>query len=220
MDIRIKRAIVIIIFILTAIIYYNLSSNHSSIIKDVKIIKITDGDTLETETGAIIRLKGINTPEKNTPFYEEAKSFLELNALNKTSDIEVYETDKYGRLLSYVFISDENINNEIVKQGLAHIYFYEEQARLSQLGIWKSSPYSHCINITLFKTSEPEQLILKNICNISINLIIKDDATHLYKETISQNSILEKSFSHIWNDDGDTLFIWDESGRLISFYRY
>ena len=51
-----------------------------------------------------------------------------------------------------------------------------------------------------------------------MRVIIKDDATHIYREILPEGK-WEKSFDKIWNDAGDTLYIWDEEG-LLMFYRY
>ena len=63
-----------------------------------------------------------------------------------------------------------------------------------------------------------ETLTLENDCNETINVIIKDDATHIYKRELKKG-IYSETFSHIFNDDGDSLYIWDNEG-LVEFYRY
>jgi len=66
---------------------------------------------------------------------------------------------------------------------------------------------------------DKEKLVLENRCNIKLAIIIKDDANHIYNEIINKNSFLEMSFKDIWNDDGDSMYIRDDSGLLL-FYRY
>jgi micrococcal nuclease len=226
---RPKHLILAILFIISAIFYYQITDPVST--TTAKVIQVTDGDTLKTNTPQTLRLLGINTPEKNQPFYQEAKDFLLGQVQNKTIQIESHGPDKYKRTLAYIFLEDQNINTQILSNGLATLYYYdkdshynelkeaEEFARLNNLGIWKKSPDSNCIKITEFKTDEPESLTLQNNCNYQINLTYKDDATHIYKATIDPNSEHTKTFSHIWNTDGDSIYIYDSQG-LLTFHRY
>lgn len=227
-----KTIILIVLFLSTGILYYNYTS-PTKIITNTKIIRVIDGDTLETEIGKI-RLLGINTPEKNQPYYEEAKQFLNIYE-NKTILIESKEKDKYNRTLAYAFYGNILLNKQLLEQGLAHTYYYEkdkyykelkkaeQKAQKNQIGIWKQSINSNCIQLLELKYKETkrctnqEQLKLLNNCN-ELNITIKDQATHTYKETIPKG-VFTKNFSCIWNNDGDTLFIYDNSGMIL-YYEY
>ena len=220
-----KILLIIFIFLLTGIFYYNISKNKQ---QEFFVSRVIDGDTLELENGLRVRLLGINTPEKNQNYYEEAKQFLKNLAENKTIKIIWQDTDKYGRILAYIFCKNL-LNREILERGFANLYYYEkdkyykemkkaeELARKNEKGIWKRSQDYRCLKLLELKYKEPEQIILENSCP-KINIILKDDATHIYQEEIP-SGIWKKNFSHIWNDEGDSLFIWDDSGLLI-FYRY
>ena len=224
-----KHIILAILFLTSAIFYYQITDPANTV--TAQVIQITDGDTIKTNTPQTLRLLGINTPEKNQPFYQEAKDFLTQKIEDKTIQIESHGTDRYRRTLAYIFLKNQNINAQILSNGLATLYYYdkdshyeelkkaEEFARLNNLGIWKKSPDSHCIKITEFKTSEPESLTLQNNCNYQIDLTYKDDATHIYKATIDPNSSYTKTFSHIWNTDGDSIYAYDNKGLLL-FHRY
>ncbi len=223
-----KQIVLTILFLTSGLFYYQLTEQK---LTSSTVTKITDGDTIKTAEGQIIRLIGINTPEKNQPFYQEATDYLSQQIQNKTIQIETHGTDKYGRTLGYIFLEKKNINEQILKQGLATLYYYEkdkhykklmkaeEQARQNQRNLWQKSPDENCIEITEFKTDEPESLILKNNCNKILNITFKDDATHIYKATINPNAQYTKTFSHIWNTDGDSIYIYDAKGLLI-FHRY
>ncbi len=225
---RLKIIIIIILIISSGILYYNLAGNVTNQTLEIKILRAVDGDTFEFEYGKV-RLLGINTPEQNEQGYEEAKEFLKKYE-NKIIRIEIYNTDMYGRFLAYAF-SDDLINKMILEKGLASLYYYdkdkyynqmqksEEIARNNNLGIWKESENKNCIELVEFKHTEPEFLKLKNNCDFNLNLTIKDDATHIYHEVIKKNSNLQMNFSHIFNDAGDTLFVWDDSG-LVLWERY
>ena len=225
-----KSIILALLFVTSGIFYYYFTGATADIIT-IEISQVIDGDTAKSTDGQTIRFLGINTPEKSMPFSEDATDFLEKQILNKQIQIESYGVGKYGRTLAYVFIDDKNINKEILLQGLASLYYYEEDkyyddlkqaeefARLNQKGIWKKSPDENCVELIELKTSEPEKIILQNNCDKTIQITFKDDATHTYHTTLNPNSQFTKQFSHIWNDAGDSIYVSDDKGLLI-FYRY
>lgn len=200
---------------------------------EVFISKVIDGDTVETSTGEKIRLKGINTPEKDMFVYSEAKEFLNELILNETVQLVSFGEDRYGRKLGYLFFEGENLNAKILENGFGHLYVYEDDkytsdlrkaeeiARENEIGIWKKSENYGCLLIEEFvwldETDEDsEKLILKNTCP-KFEVVIKDDATHIYNELIEEEFILETQ--NIWNDAGDSIYIWDDNG-LVLFERY
>ena len=225
-----KPIIIAILFITSGIFYYQITDTISTT-ETFQVQRIIDGDTLDLETGVRVRLLGINTPETSMQFYQEAKTFLESLVQNQSIKVESYGTDKYSRTLAHIFLNDKNINKEILQQGLGTLYYYEhdsyyeelkqaeEFARLNQKGLWKKSPNTNCIELIELKTDEPEKLTLQNKCNKELEISFKDDATHIYKETLEPNSIFTKEFSHIWNTEGDSIYIRDSEGLLL-FYRY
>ncbi len=234
---RIIVFLIVLILIVDLTYFYPQISGFFSfsncVRQEANVTRIIDGDTIEiqiNEKNQKTRLLGVNSPEKNTLFYNEAKNFLEILE-NKTIKIEIREQDKYGRLLGYVFYQNKLINKGILEEGLGNLYYYEQdnyykklksaenEAREKEKGIWKKSLYFGCLEIYEFNFQEPEKLVLKNNCNKDFNLIVKDDATHIFKETINKNSFLIKETSHIWNNDGDSIYVWDEKGLML-FYRY
>ncbi len=227
---RLKSIILIILFITSSIFYYHLTGETTTT-ETLQVSEIIDGDTIKLINGQTLRLLGINTPEKSMPFCKEATEFLKKLIQNKSIQIESRGVGKYGRTLAYIFIDDKNINKEILAQGFATLYYYEkdnyyaeleqaeEFARLNQKGLWKKSPDANCIELIELKTNEPEKLILQNNCDKKIQLTFKDDATHIYHETLNSNSQFTKEFSHIWNNAGDSIYISDDKGLLV-FYRY
>jgi len=124
-----------------------------------KVTRVIDGDTIEIEGGIKVRLIGIDTPEmknKNRTidcFATEAKQKVEslLNGKEVVLVKDVSETDKYGRLLRYVYLGDEMINDTLIKEGYARISTFppdvkfkdqfltsERQAREAQVGLWQA----------------------------------------------------------------------------------
>jgi len=221
------KYIIIILFIFSGFFYYYFLTQPVS--QEFLVLRVIDGDTLELENQIKIRLLGINTPEKNQKYYDEAAQLLKKLAENKTIKIKWQDSDKYGRILAYAFLGKKLVNKEILEKGFANLYYYEkdnyysnmkqaeEKARQEEAGIWKKSQNYGCLKLIELKYKEPEQLILKNSCQ-KIKITLKDDATHIYQEEIP-SGIWIKNFSHIWNNDGDSLFVWDDSGLLV-FYRY
>src|SRR3989338_7374568 len=73
---------------------------------------VVDGDTIELENGQRVRYIGIDTPELHHPlkpvqcFGKEAKDENEKLVLGKEIILkkDVSETDRYGRLLRYIFV--------------------------------------------------------------------------------------------------------------------
>lgn len=229
---ELKKVVVILFILLGGVLYYHFQTTQEFI--PVDVIRVIDGDTVELASGQKVRLLGINTPEKNQPFYEEAKQFLETQTTQNTY-LEQKSVDRYGRILGYLYQGNKLINELIVSQGFAHLYYYdidnhydeikktENKARENQIGIWQESPYASCLVLVELdyydKGDENETLTLQNNCGMPLEVIIKDDATHIYKETIQQG-IFTKIFKNIFNDDKDSLYIWDKEGKLIIFYRY
>ena len=126
------------------------------------VTKVIDGDTIEINTTAKIRLSGINTPETGECYYQEAKDFLSQLIMAKEIYLEkdISNKDKYGRLLRYVYINNNLVNGILVEQGYAKVYDYyqndtskyyqlkriEDSAKTSQLGLW-ACPEKPCLYI-------------------------------------------------------------------------
>ena len=232
--------ILIFLFVLTGFLYYYFADNFSSTGNSIKKVsigveRVIDGDTIVLKDGTHVRLLGINTPEIGEFYKNESTEFTK-QLENKTVEVEKVDTDKYGRTLGYIFYNEKLFNEELIKNGFAHLFVYtndkyttqlkkaETYARENELGIWKKSDNFGCLIVRKFKYLEDgqrctnkEQIILQNFCN-TLNVSIKDDATHIEHELI-QKGMFEKNYSCVWNDAGDTLFVWDKTGLLV-FDRY
>lgn len=117
----------------------------------ITVVRVIDGDTVELSTGEKVRYIGIDTPERNECFFHEAKLANEKLVLNKKVKLvkDVSQTDKYGRLLRYIYVDNVFVNNYLVKEGYAYAATYppdvnyqelflksQKQARESQKGFW------------------------------------------------------------------------------------
>ncbi len=125
----------------------------------IKVTKVIDGDTIEIEEGQRVRYIGIDTPETVHPnepiecFGVEASNKNKELVLGKNVSLEkdVSETDKYGRLLRYVWVGDLMVNEYLVREGYAQSSTYppdvkyqdrfveaQRKAREESKGLWSS----------------------------------------------------------------------------------
>lgn len=84
----------------------------------ITVRRVVDGDTIELSTGQRLRYIGIDTPETNGGCFSlEAKLANEQLVLNKPVRLEkdVSETDRYGRLLRYVWVGETFVNDQLVR---------------------------------------------------------------------------------------------------------
>ena len=120
-----------------------------------KVIGVADGDTitvLRDKTPQKIRLYGIDCPEKRQPFGKRAKQFTSDLVFGKVVDIEPIAIDRYGRTVAFVRVGSVNVNEELIKEGLAWVYLrycklpscvewqsLELAAQIEKKGLWGSS---------------------------------------------------------------------------------
>lgn len=99
--------------------------------EEVLVTKVIDGDTIVVNGGHHIRLLSIDADELGYPCYESAKTRLEELVFNKKVLLEKDKTDidKYKRCLRYIFLDKQNINLQLVKEGLAVARFYEPDVK-------------------------------------------------------------------------------------------
>ena len=89
--------------------------------------KVYDGDTilLMARNGSAIkvRLADIDAPEIDEPFGYAAKDYLtEIIKNCQFISIQSKDIDKYGRTIATVTACGHNVNQEMVKMGLAWVY--------------------------------------------------------------------------------------------------
>ncbi len=125
---------------------------------------VVDGDTIKLTDGRTLRYIGVDTPETVDPRREvgcygrEASNYNKLLTTGKTVYLErdVSDTDRYGRLLRYVYLqSGEMVNEMLVREGYALASAYppdiahqetledlERQAREKKINLWGSCEIS------------------------------------------------------------------------------
>jgi micrococcal nuclease len=119
-----------------------------------RAIAVADGDTftlrLNGQRDFRIRLFGIDTPESDQAFGRIAGRELADRILGKDVFIVLRDIDQYGRLVSTVYTEAGNINESMVRDGMAWWYrdFAEDEpglgdaeaaARTAGLGLWQDS---------------------------------------------------------------------------------
>lgn len=136
---------------------------------EVKLKKCVDGDTarfvIDNEVKSV-RFLAINTPEikhgkkKAEPYGVEASKYT-CKKLKNAKKIELEydensdETDKYGRVLAWIFVDDELLQSSLVKEGYAEVkYLYgdykytsklqkqEKKAKKDKINMWSDDIYN------------------------------------------------------------------------------
>ncbi len=127
-------------------------------------MRVIDGDTIEIDIdGATYKVRyiGIDTPELNDKRAELSALAQEATRQNrqlvegKTVRLEkdISETDKYGRLLRYVYVDNIFVNAELVRLGYAQVTTYppdvkyqdlfvqlQREAKEAGKGLWVTPP--------------------------------------------------------------------------------
>jgi micrococcal nuclease len=121
------------------------------------VLRVVDGDTIELTDGRKVRYIGVDTPELHHPtkgvqcFGQEAmeknKELVEGKIIKMKKDVS--ETDRYKRLLRYIWVNDIFVNEYLAREGYAlqatfppDVKYAElfrsaaEEARLKNRGLW------------------------------------------------------------------------------------
>ncbi|MCA9366497.1 thermonuclease family protein [Candidatus Kaiserbacteria bacterium] len=128
---------------------------HASVVT-ATVVRVIDGDTIMvTQNGQEERVRyiGIDTPELDGDECYAAEATNLNSSLvfghEVTLERDVSDRDQYGRLLRYVFVGDELVNEQLVRDGAAKVIkiqpdtarfdelkAVEQTARSQKLGLW------------------------------------------------------------------------------------
>ncbi len=173
-----KLALIFLVFVWIILVIFsvadlqkNFQSSHNGTITStatsistesgVLVSRVVDGDTIELSTGQKVRYIGMDTPETVDPrkpvqcFGKEAslenKKLVEGKMVTLVKDVS--ETDKYGRLLRYVYVDNIFVNDYLTRNGFAYMATFppdvkfaqqfkaaQEEARINKRGLWNSCP--------------------------------------------------------------------------------
>ncbi|MDN7241448.1 thermonuclease family protein [Planococcus sp. N028] len=166
---------------------------------EVEVTSVIDGDTIKImyegkeET---VRYLLIDTPETNHPSLGEQPLGKEATKENKriiesgkvSIEFDVGERfDDYGRLLAYIYVDGESVQEQMLESGLARVaYVYppntryvdefeksEQQAKDAGIGIWEFEDYStnRGFNAEAYGTvPAPNEKETDNECDIKGNI--------------------------------------------------
>ena len=116
-----------------------------------RVVEVIDGDSIVVltpgNTKVEIKLHGIDCPEEEQPFGEDARQFTSNQCLGKIILYGLVGIDIYHRTIATVTLEDgRELNLELLKAGLAwyhqsygekqHYAQAEAEARKSGLGLW------------------------------------------------------------------------------------
>ena len=129
------------------------------------VSRVMDGDTIEVSIDGVVsrlRYTGIDAPELDS--IDTNTRNIALKAVEKNRELtggktvelekDVSDTDRYGRLLRYVYAGGIMVNGELVKSGYAQAVSYppdvkykdlfnslQSGAKAAKIGLWAQSGY-------------------------------------------------------------------------------
>ncbi len=194
------------------------------------ITRVIDGDTIEViidNKKETVRYIGVDTPETVHP--SKPVQCFGLEASNKNKELvagkrvklvkDISNTDKYGRLLRYVYVDDIFVNLKLVEEGFANASSYppdvkhnelfrqaEQKARAGKIGLWGDTCSNNRTQTTTIMeakqtyTSSIQNTPTDNKCTIKGNINSKGEKIyHLtscqsYTKTIIDEANGEKWF--------------------------
>ena len=108
-----------------------------------KITVLRNGKRVE------VSLCGIDCPEEDQPFSNQATQFTSKMVSGKVVEVHRMDTDKQGRTVALVSVDKSLLNEELVKAGLAWVYnrhchemicetwkHYQLRAKIDKRGLW------------------------------------------------------------------------------------
>ncbi len=149
-----------------------ISSPEPSIDINVRISKVLDGDTVVLDGGEVLRLLGIDAPEKGQYGYFAAMNRLGQLVEGKEVGLEKDRegVDSEGRLVRYLWLDGVNVNLLLVRDGLARasiatpnvlheqsILEAQKSAEREGIGLWvsgfeldRNACDDRCLQVTTF----------------------------------------------------------------------
>jgi len=187
-----KAAAASVVFVALCIfLYLSYSPTERGI--EAMVSKVIDGDTIVLANGDVVRLIGIDAPEKDEPYSDAIVAELKkLEGRTVRMEKDTTNKDRYERYLRYVYLDGHFVNLELVQSGLAYAYSVspdkkhersfkeaEKLAMESGVGIWEKSEYSECVTLDKFHYNakgddsvnlEDEYVSIKNVCGSDVGI--------------------------------------------------
>ncbi len=147
-----KIKVLVTILFLVALLPTKALSEGGRVI-DTGVRFVIDGDTIVLKGGEKLRYIGIDTPERDEPFYKRARARNRELVKGSILRVEICPDeprDKYGRLLGWVSVDGVDVGEELLREGLARTLMIppcglkmrekykaiKDEARKKGLGIW------------------------------------------------------------------------------------
>jgi micrococcal nuclease len=116
-----------------------------------RVVSVIDGNTIEIDSKESglqkILFVGVDCPELEQEFGEEARIFLQKLILHKDVEVEFTGKDRSGNRLAIVRINDDDIRVKLLREGFAwtteknpdpSLEGYREWAEKKGKGLWKN----------------------------------------------------------------------------------
>lgn len=122
--------------LLASILALSISAGAAANVLSGKVVAVTDGDTIKVldagKVEHVVRLAGIDAPEKKMPFGQRSKQHLSDLVYGKWVEVEGEKYDRYGRLVGKVLVNGIDANLAQVQAGMAwHYKQYEREQSAS-----------------------------------------------------------------------------------------
>lgn len=97
---------------------------------------VVDGDTIEVQIAGVgyrVRYVGVNTPERDEVCYQDAVNANRALVDGQTVTLvrDQSNTDRFGRLLRFVYVGELFVNATLVNQGVAEAVVYNPDNTLA-----------------------------------------------------------------------------------------
>ncbi len=210
-------------------------------LETVTVAEVIDGDTIELSDGRRVRYIGMNTPERDQPYYKEASETNRQLVAGREVQLEfdVETLDKYGRSLSYIWADGVMVNLQIVKLGFANAFTvppnvrYEEEMRAAEQkareagrGLWAGSDVA--LKIVHIEANAPgddrenpngEWIEIANQSSEPVQMedyTLKDEANHIYTfgDFVVESGTSFRLYSG-QGQDGETELYWGLDGESV-----
>lgn len=142
-------------FVASIVIYLTMANSVEAETFSGKVVGVKDGDTvvvLVDRREVVVRVSGIDAPEKKQPFGERSKQAMSDCAFSKQSSVDWNKTDRYGRTIGKITVDGFDCGLHLIEMGLAWHYktyateqpendraayaLAEVDARSARAGLW------------------------------------------------------------------------------------
>lgn len=174
-----------------------------------KVVNVSDGDTisvLHDGQQTKIRLYGIDCPEKAQSYGQKSREMTSAMVAGRTVEVEVKDTDRYGRSVGLVSIDGVSLNEAMVRNGYAWVYrqyckerfcsdwiALESTARQQQKGMWADS---HIIPPWDWRHSDGNQQISNTSSSGAKSLAQKNDVAGGYHGNVRSHKFHRPGCQH------------------------